>query len=348
LIYNNNIGELYDTLYFGVIYFNKEFLQKKATFKTEGHEILFEFYDEIKDEVEAISPYLTPFYYCDGEYIPFIVEFFTMHLDIFTHNFNDYIRLIEDDSKFKPLLYKQLLHYPKEEDLEKIIKNKDVKLMLDSIGTLNYSVDLQYQTMFVLTNVDYTRELLKNSLLKIYKVIQKLHLKQSKILKSEFKLSKQKEAIQLYHEMWKIEIAQIHEAQISYSLLNRYIYYVDQKLDKSDVLMLLGIKHRANLDYKATCNKKDIKSILNVFSDPLRVDIMETLLKHEELTLSQLARQLFASTTTIQRHLHILITSRIIIISKQENIQIYYSLNKSYIKCIHKAIDDYLDRFTSK
>ena len=93
------------------------------------------------------------------------------------------------------------------------------------------------------------------------------------------------------------------------------------------------------------CDGQDIRDILKVFSEPLRMDILDKLLEYNELTLSQLSRLLFASTTTIQRHLQLLMASRMILISKQETIQIYYALNKNYISSVHKVIDGYFDKF---
>ena len=113
--------------------------------------------------------------------------------------------MIEESISYKNILFKMLLRYPKEENLKEALDRNDIGFIHKTVEALKYPTEIKYQIMFILTNIDYSRELLKESLLKIYKVVQKLHANHSKLIKAEFKTIKQNESIKLYQELLKTE-----------------------------------------------------------------------------------------------------------------------------------------------
>ncbi|OGO93608.1 MAG: hypothetical protein A2Y17_00680 [Clostridiales bacterium GWF2_38_85] len=341
MTYNSSIGEIFDTLYYGVIYFNRSILEKKIIHKIETLESAFEYFDEIKNDIVELSEYITPFFFYDGETIPFFI-------DIFIKNYYeisslDVLLTFIKDKQFKKSFYIYVLKNSLIEIDFEIIEN-DIRFIHKSIDNIDYTVDIKYKLMFTLTNFEYIIKLLENNLINIYSVINKLHIKYSKIIKSIFNNSKTKNTLKLYSDIWKIDESKIKKSIITISLLNRYIFFEYQKKNTNELFLLLGIKHQENIQYKKLNNIIDIRNVMPLFSDPLRIDIIEALDKNGELTLSQLSRLLYVSTTTMQRHLHLLYTNQIIKISKQENVQLYYILNIPYIKIAIISINEFFNK----
>ena len=95
MIYNEHMGKIYDTIYYGVIYFNKNAVIKKWEEYGINLEEVFTYFDEVKNSCSPLHDCLLPFFYYDAVTPCFLTEYFINSVDFQKHKFKDFIAAMQ-------------------------------------------------------------------------------------------------------------------------------------------------------------------------------------------------------------------------------------------------------------
>lgn len=272
--------------------------------------------EEMLEKVESIDQKMLLFGYRDRKKGSLLGNIMIQYADenIGDWELANFIQYILDVDRMKKFVEEYYLEYNLNEDIFKsIADNVDLSGDLKSMLFEFYLFPERYLKM------------LENEIDKIYKSLKKYYAEKFEQLLQcqetfDYTILKQEKSPFSKNKKWDQGLKICY---VSFSLLNKYLI-VRGKMNSKGWLVL-------GCDFFDTfgemnSSKIDIATFGNAFGDRLRVGIIEEIVKHGEMTLADLAKELGVVNTIVVYHLDIL---------KKENLLLHRYQGRKVLYCLN-------------
>ena len=179
--FNYRLGVIYDTLFYNVVYFNKntilDIIRKNSL--PEGN--LFTYYDLLNKSKTLQPPpqSLYPFFYYDGDNPSPLSTYFVNHFDLFRVHFNLFINELKCDKGFKEAIISYYCSTLPHNVVESIIKG-DPESISKAIAINSIHKEKLFTFVKLFYHFNELVEILINHLSNLYLYIERLHRKMRK------------------------------------------------------------------------------------------------------------------------------------------------------------------------
>ncbi|MEA4833503.1 hypothetical protein SDC9_96324 [bioreactor metagenome] len=356
--YNNITGIIYDCIFLGVIYFNKDTVKSVLSKYCDDSDDIFEYYNIIEEKQIFPPKHLYPFFYYDGEFPSVLSDYFRCNGYYDQYTFEYFISLIEKKDEFKKFTVNLLLRDLPQE-MKNNILNMSKKMLYDEVlKKLSYTDEIIMNVLNMLNDFDSFIDDIIDYFYKIKPVICDLHQQFKKKIEEEFAIFQTDECINNLGRFLNIEISALKSSDFSFCLIHKYVCLSKTNKNNKNLGFITGISLKKAIDCFFIYNNITLETFINALGNSIRYNVVIQLNKHGALTSSQLSRILNVSNTAMRRHIDILFNEYVIKISNQTNREIYFSINESYFKYILPKFkdfiktlskdDDYYDAITKK
>jgi Transcriptional regulators len=334
MIYTTNIGKIYDSIFFLVEYFNKDFVESEFTKIYDDTSMMVACYNEIKQNITDIPNLLSPMFYINNGMASPFSSFFSNKIDVQSDDMDSFITKIKSNPD---LLYKKVV-----DCFFTGCSNSDTMLTpgeyINELESLPLTVEFKLQIALLFGNFNYAVDILSDTLKIIYDEVNKLHERHAKDIQFEFERIQTENNLQLYKNHIKYDLNLFETTSVSISLLNQYIILTNRK--SNHLFMLLGLKHEESISDKYDDAHVTADSFIITCGSDIRMKIIRALIENKEMTSSQMAKYIGCPPTTLIRNIDAMQSSGIIFISKHEGLQIFYKLNIKLLNRIKVNIDE--------
>ena len=327
LIINQEIGRIYDTVFYCLTYFNEKAVEEVILNEFLNTAFMQRCYQEIKVNIPSLPEILRPVFYYNQQ-SSVMTDFLTEQIDFKNETIDSFLKKLVSSSD---VLFQKTI--------ERLFKN-DVCTQKRSISPIvapasyiealsdaDYPDDFKLQISLLFGNFNYTIALLAETLQEVYTQVDLLHQKYADQLSFAFRQLSGERNIELYRQLLSLDIHDTNDQVcVALSLLNQYIIKVISK--DGNIGLLLGFCYEHTLNLRFDEKNIDLKQFLIAVGNDIRYSIIEELTDHGELTAASLAKLLQIPPTTILRHVEVLYRQGIIYISRKTGLQIFYQLNQ--------------------
>ena len=334
---------MYDMISYSVIYFNKstavEFLKRETGIPDE--DTLLQAYREFSASCHLeVPPNVYPFFYFNGT---ISCPLSKMWSDYFK-TYQQYRQQICNIHAFKSFIIKYFFeNLVGEEDTEKIIKG-DGETIARSLSLLTVSLHLDANLVPIFSNICYHFADLVKSLLayldRLQVILRQYHVKRmpqsNRILREFFSNEDQQNLFRKSYELE--ENIRLKEQVYSICYIQPYVQTFSTR-DKREYVFLFGYLMLHCIEDRIHYGYINAVHALQVFGKVYTHDVLECL-KSGNKTISQIARIMHISRTSISRLIYVLADELVLKSYKKE---IYYELNYEYLKHARTKIIRYLD-----
>ena len=340
--YNDYAGVIYDSIYYNIVFLNKDRIIK-SLLRLEKHESeILKYYNKFKNGIGNIEPdeNFYPLFYYDIGNPSVMSEYFRQHFDLRNGTFLDYLELIKDVRRFKRFVF---LHYTepfqKNVNIEAVIKGDSVE-----IGKVLVALSDAQKGKWANTYVRlfYNFEELAKELLEYMKILidrmNLFHLKNKRFVKATIDTLCIKENANLCKKLCNIEENVDLSKQI-YSVCFMNKYFIMKHYHGTKYNLMIGIDSAYHLHEFMTYRYVTGVSASRLISNEIMHSMVQALRK-EDMTITQLSKELNISRPTADRFINILKSELAITMSKKESNEKYYQLNLNYFKAAQKVLNE--------
>lgn len=336
MIYNTEIGKIYDCIYFGIEYFNKHEVEASINGYFPDTQFMFDCFEEIRAQFSYLPPILEPFFFSEDEIASPISSYFAKHIDFETSTIDSFVMHIKHHSQ---TLYERtvesVFHSVKLADTD-ISPTTSPADYIDCINKLDLSTEFKLQVSLLFSNFEYGVELLADTLKEIYIHINALHQKYSKAISQEYSNIICNNKANRYHQLTKFN-DEVNVESASISLLNHYVVFSHKKANQ--VWLLLGLRHEDALSENPSEKETSADTFMTTCGNEMRMAVIHALLEHGELTNSQLSKIIGCPVTTLIKHIEVMRSHNVLTIARRSGLQIFYRLNAAYFKQCKVSMD---------
>ncbi len=317
--FSQEIGKIYDTIFFLIEYYNKDFIEKNFNGKFSDISTMKAYFQEVKTTVNTAPAYLAPFFYVTSDHPSIISKLFIEHINEINGELPNMLEIIRNK--------RETLH------------TNVLSLFLDDnntcnelIQSLSISAD---QVAFLFGRFDQVIDEMCNSLEIVYQAVDNLHTAHMDQIKAVFVQNSTDTNILLLNEYMKLSQDDINNSTVTYSILNQYILF--SAIFNESVLLLLGTRYDEKVVIEIDSSLSTADNFLTVCSGDLRIKMLHALIDHKELTATQMAKLIDCPPTTLIRPISILQDNKIIYISRRSGLQIFYRLNIPLFEKVYRS-----------
>lgn len=318
--FSPEMGKIYDTMFFFIEYYNKDFIEKNFKGKFSDISTMEAYFQEVKDKVEIAPVYLAPFFYLTSYHPSILSNLFIKHFSEINGELTNLLEIIRNE--------REVLHT---DVLSLFLDNNNTCNEL--IQSLSISAD---QIAFLFGRFDQVIDEMCNFLETVYQAVDNLHTSHKNNIEAVFEQNSADTNKLLLNEYMELSQDDINNATVTYSILNQYLLF--GATCNGSVTLLLGTKYdeKAAIEFDNSLSSAD--NFLTVCSGELRVKMLHALIDHKELTATQMAKLIDCPPTTLIRPISILQDNKIIYISRRSGLQIFYRLNIPLFKKIYRSL----------
>lgn len=337
-------GYIYDLFFLFILNFNIDYCLTNFINYNKPNEDT-EYFNKILLDFDAIPDDLLPFFYIKEDCTCFMTQYyFEPYSDVFAtaYNLNTVQTAISD---YEQVAENVLKFYFMDIDGKALV---ECKKSIIAVGKL-------------IKESKYN-DTVKSSLYAFFidprPIIQKLSYE---LMSKEFQLSKQyeknyKKIIELQHQVdielisdklkmdknQKSDIEPFNEVYISFCFINKNClkaHFFDKK-----TMLSLGVDYLSCLEYIISKNQPpEIDIIGNALSEKNRIDILDLMLRKDEITIKDIEQELSFTGTNAYYHLSLMIKANMIK-TRNQGRTVLYSINK---QCFD-VICDILSKYSTK
>lgn len=317
--YDERMGMVYDTIYFGVLLFNYDriisYLQKQFGIIKED----LKYFERLKNVVPAPPSELYPLFYYNLSDPSYLTNYMFNNFEYGKENFNDFLFKMEHDSD---MLSDIICYYFNGKYDFAVINDLNGYELTREIINLPYEQDLIVSLLHIVTEFADVMNSLLSYLDVVYSSLKELYILAKPNIDNMLSLYTDERYLRQYHANETIILYENADSAFSLSLLN--IVLIFQKGNK----YIFGI---CSYDYLESNIQIEPTDFFETLGNPVKSQIIHFLCE-DEFTATQLADKMFVSRQTITRHLFWLANSRFIQVSKKSGPEVYYFINPNFFK----------------
>ncbi len=324
--FSPEMGKIYDTMFFLIEYYNKDFIEKNFKGKFLDISTMEAYFQEVKAKVETAPVYLAPFFYLTSDHPSIISNLFIKHFCEINGELHNLLEIIRN--KHETL---------RTDVLSLFLDDNDAYNEL--IQSLSISTN---QVAFLFGRFDQVIDEMCDFLETVYRAVDNLHTAHRDNIEAVFEQNSADTNKLLLNEYMKLSQDDIKNSTVTYSILNQYLLF--GATFNGSVTLLLGTKYdeKAVIEFDSSLSSAD--NFLTVCSGELRVKMLHALIDHKELTATQMAKLIGCPPTTLIRPISILQDNKIIYISRRSGLQIFYRLNIPLFKKIYQSFSTMFEK----
>lgn len=348
MIFQSEAGMLYDTIYYGVVFFNRSEIEKYAQSNCKNPQKIIAYYDELQEKIPPLPAILAPFFYYKYEIPSVVSSFFASYLGIANADALTLDEFIESLESNEQRLYQKVVRSVlqiSDERVSEYLPTTDPAAYIEAIERLDLPPDFKLQIAFLMGNFGFGVSKLAETLKQVYKYIVDFRQEHKEEIIREYEDILKNHKVEQYRQYYCFDGAS-EFVGISISLLNPHVMFCYP--DQIHVRLLVGIMHDEMLDSYLNNEQVSLDSFLVACGNERRVAIIRALLEHGELTNVQLAQIIGCPATTLISHVEALHNNNIIRVSKRHGVKIFYRLNTACFNEIEKQIGQLVQEIIKK
>jgi hypothetical protein len=340
-------GIILDVLDYNMVFFNPSIMKLRDKIFAEGFESSYYYYDQLRAGKQKFEPYShwLPFFrykssYCN--YYP-LYKFFWDKFDM-TLLMDDFLNLMKTE-EFKRCCFENTLgKYSGEINLDDVFRG-DLSECLRAAALLSRDGEDVMTYVPYLTCFDKLIDEITPYLRALYQRMTAFHAQiiPTLITNLENLFAGSENKIRLMHNIDKdVTIS----GQFYTGCLMEHLVLSCRKIGENRLIFFTGASGKNSLKLLEETLGVNLLSFGEEFGSEIKYEIVQTLRKGER-TVSQIAKMLYTSRSTVERGAVALQKAHVLSVSKHIGVETYYKLNPHYFVAaktkLRKDIDDILE-----
>jgi DNA-binding transcriptional ArsR family regulator len=338
-------GIMLDVLEYNMFFFNHDVMRVRDNVYAGEEASTFLYYNQFRTRKRFADPPMSflPFFCFRQSYLKFfpLFEYFWNNYDFSSNSSDAFFQSLKSED-FRRFCFNHYLQESLQESEISDVLQGDVRAKLNAIALLSgHEKNLVHFVDFFMNFDALTDELVK-SLTACYEKMKAFH----KIVIPDIfnavnsDLQVNEAALRGIHSIdssvsLKDELYSIH-------LIEHYSMTLKKYNGNKSYLFFMGASYKNSIDKWGDYGQINIVSFAQAFSNEVKYDIIKEL-RNGEQTVSQLAKKLYISRSTVDRYLISLYKNLIVTVSKKVGTEIFYQLNPNYIIAAKDKITHELD-----
>ena len=339
--YDSDFGKTYDAAFFLTDCFFADFTEKNILSVYEDTDFMKKCLSFLRERIHDIPDILEPFAAVNSSDLSPVTEF----LETERTNRSDRIDintfkklLAEDRDLFFDVFVKNI--FGSDENAAGI--KGDAERYIKAMDGLNKPAEFKLKLAYILNDFGYAVSVLCDCLGEIYKAVDELHSSCEKEILYAFEQIQSDLNKDVYSRELSFRPENSAKTVVSISLVNQFAVFNCFNGKKS--VMLLGYKHMECFWNNGSSDKVDARRFIVTAGNETRIEIIDLIAEHGEITISTLAKIMNIPITTVGRHVSGLRNDNIIYISKRDGLQLFYSINTAFFRRLKVSLGEYADK----
>lgn len=344
--FNSEIGKVYDSIFFFHDYYSGSKTLKQCTFQYGDTEFMAHCLNQIRNDIKP-PEILRPLFTTVRSQINPITTFWSENFRFTDDNIDTFVEKIsKNPDKILRLLLDNIFEGYQKMNSVTILPSSDPSEYIQALQSLNATEDFKLQLSLLISNFDYAISVFIDLYKKVYYHVSALHDKYQKEIATEFEQIQSEKTTNLYSKVISSDISSFDEVVITIALLNQYIVY--ESRHKNQVLhLLLGIRSTQIIEDENKFNSISLPGFLIACGNEIRINAINAIAEHKELTLSQLAKLQNVSPATMLRHIEVLLDAHLIQVSRRDGLQIFYRINNRIFQNVKSNLFEFVETMES-
>lgn len=347
MIVNYEIGKIFDSIFYGIMYFHKQVVIDKIKTRLFDASIVETAYQEAFDELPPLPSVLSPFFCPQKAGRSALTLFFQDQIDFEHDTIDTFLRKIS----VKPsLLYAKVLCslFPEfNSDEKNLLPVSDPEVYFEMINNASYPPEFKLQVALLFGNYQHALTQLIEYLQLIYTTISAIHKKhEDEILAISEHIHSDKcsEILrQLCNQLCAKEFDFSH-SYFTVSWIHPYILDFVTNGDYFTIIVGTGFDEVIHATIEGT--NINLQSILLALGNETRLSILRIVAETGEMTVTNIAKALQLPSSTAFFHVDILSSKNILCISRKKKSQIFYNINFNILRNANKFVSDLITKYT--
>ncbi len=340
--FNSEIGKVYDSIFFFYDYYSDGKTLRECTSDYGDTEFMAHCLNQIRNDIKP-PEILRPLFRTVRTQISAIDNFWSEYFRFPEDNIDTFVEKISKNTdKILKLLIDNIFEDYQKMNSVKISPSENPEEYLQAIQFLNTDADFKLQLSLLIGNFDYAISVFVDLFKKVYYHVSALHDKYQREIASEFERIQNENVFKLYNKTVPFDMNAYDDIVVTIALLNQYIVY--NVSYKHEVLyMLVGVKSTQVLEDENSFSSIPLSKFLIACGNEIRINALNSIAEHKELTLSQLAKLQNVSPATMLRHIEVLLNANLIQVSRRDGLQIFYKINAKVFQSIRPNLITFVD-----
>lgn len=335
---NNEIGKLYDTVFYITNYFFENVMKERLAPYSSDIEEDLKFYYELKNIIPPIDDKFSAFCYCDkqNDLGSFLIRHLHYKISYSMGTLNDFISILSDICNFKNDFINYYLFNTSDELRSKILKTNDILLISKTLDKYSYSDLYKKHFLVAITSFEILLSEFINIISMIYSYIDKAHENHIDYLESICNyIVDDKDHIQAKIAIW-FKLPKNASCKYSFSLLNPTFANIKKE---NSYNFLFGKKFIEQIDDTVGYDYITLTSFSKLICNEMRSDIFNMFFEYDEICASDIVHHLHTSKTNAHAHLDAMLSQKLIYNSQVQGKRYYFALNTEYLNCLSNKIN---------
>ena len=336
--YDSRMGIAYDTVFYGVIYYNWEAFQKffLATYGVKDEEYIY--FKQSKKALPQPPSSLYPFFFCDFTKASFLSTYFYDNYRFGHESFMPFFKRLQQNA---PALLQALFRYYLGDDA--LSDCNTGEQFVRKILQLDISREIQIQLINLWSDRDAVFQQLYEFLSASFDEVNNLYESQKGLIRSTLKQFNTEHFMEHLNILSTIDyFKECSKDKMAISLLNITLAMQKGTPEKGHTF-ILGRRCNTYLDLHSNYYKTSIETLCKAFGNEVIIEILFAL-KEKEYTVTQLSDKIFTNRQSINRYVLWLLDMMFISVSHKSGLEVYYKLNHEF----YLATKDILNTFVDK
>jgi hypothetical protein len=321
---------LYDTIMFGILYFNEdEYINSNLNLLNSKK---FSLFHQYRDNANyKIKNLLSPFFYYKKRRRSLLMAFLIKKLEIYN------IRNYNLDSFIKDLLADEFHHFVLSYFLqdENVDNYSDRQNFLDRLDELKYKSHLIARINNLAIDFDDTLSDLVDVLNRIHKIAKEAHRGNKPIIDKILKDCKEEKVIAFFSSVFLTPKEEYKDRPVIITL------FVVTTCTVMDIGEIVGLEFKDVLEGVNNYKRVTMESYCKLFSNKSILELSNIMKNGEEINAKAASDLLHISSTAVVRYLKIMLKENVLIVTRKTSTSIYYVLNKEYFKKVIEMQTEY-------
>lgn len=276
LKFNEEIGLVYDTIYWHSFTFNRETYEQFFSKNRTDNENYDEFYNKFALNYSPDIK-LYPFFYCDECNNSVLADFFTENIKL-DSTLNNLLECLSSEA-FEQFTLKKLMRI---QSIHKqyITYDEFRSYIYDS----SFSLEMKFGCLNLIIAFDEMLELLKESLLYVYEHTKAFRLQNESIISKAYKENSSSEMISRHAKTYCYNTAVLKKLHLSISLFNKYLSFIYPKKG----CMILGVNICNHIFSRDNNKCVPLLNLKTSYRDPIKKALIQMAINCDEFTVKDL------------------------------------------------------------